>query len=287
MRSTRHLGSLALAVALCLASAPGSAADDETAPVADDAAAEMARKLQDPLATIRALMTDNAIGFDTGDDNGTSFGFQLQPIYALDFADEGFSLVLRGVFPVMGLEPGTDNWLVGEPTESGSDRVWGLGDSFLQFFFAPKTAGGFKWGVGPQFSLRTRTDQRLGGPSWGAGPVAIVVGEITEAIAFAGIVANHWSFDGSYNTATIHPMLFYNFASLPGAYVAYNAITSADWEAPSSNRWIVPLGLSAGKAFDMGDGHGLDLAMGPYYNVVRPDGAAGWQLRIGATWVFP
>lgn len=39
-----------------------------------DAAAEMARKLQNPLANIKAVMTDNAIAFNTGTDNGTSYG---------------------------------------------------------------------------------------------------------------------------------------------------------------------------------------------------------------------
>jgi hypothetical protein len=52
-------------------------------------AAEMARKLQDPLANIKAVMTDNTIGFNTGDDDGTSYGFQIQPVYAIDLPDKG------------------------------------------------------------------------------------------------------------------------------------------------------------------------------------------------------
>ena len=124
----------------------------------------MARKLQNPLANIKALMTDNAIGFDTGDDGGTSYGFQLQPIYAIDFPNAGFTFLPRGVIPLMGLEPGTDVPPVGEPTPPGSDPTWGLGDIVLQSFFAPHTEGKLKWGFGPQFSLKTRTDSRLGGP---------------------------------------------------------------------------------------------------------------------------
>ena len=74
----------------------------------DSSAAEMARKLQNPLANIKALMTDNAIGFDTGIDGGTSFGFQIQPVYAIDLPDRGFTIIPRAVIPIMGLEPGTD-----------------------------------------------------------------------------------------------------------------------------------------------------------------------------------
>ena len=35
-------------------------------PSSADEAAEMARKLQDPLATIKALMTDNDVNFNSG-----------------------------------------------------------------------------------------------------------------------------------------------------------------------------------------------------------------------------
>lgn len=70
-------------------------------------AAEMARKLQDPLANIKAIMTDNTIGFNTGDDEGTSYGFQIQPVYAIDLPDKGFTFLPRVVIPITGLEPGT------------------------------------------------------------------------------------------------------------------------------------------------------------------------------------
>ena len=45
-------------------------------------AAEMARKLQDPLANVSAFMTDNDIQFKSGKDGDTtSYSFQLQPVY--------------------------------------------------------------------------------------------------------------------------------------------------------------------------------------------------------------
>ena len=53
-------------------------------------AAEMARKLQDPLANVSAFMTDNDIQFKSGKDGDTtSYSFQLQPVYAFDFPDPG------------------------------------------------------------------------------------------------------------------------------------------------------------------------------------------------------
>ena len=255
-----------------------------------DAAAEMARKMQNPLANIKAIMTDNAIGLDTGEDEGTSYGFQIQPVYAIDMPDKGFTFIPRAVIPILGLEPGTNIPPVGidgEPSPTGGGSVWGVGDSLVQFFFAPYTDSEWKWGVGPQISLATHTKSELRGSDWGAGVSGVVTGNITEDLSFAGILGNQWSFNGDFNTATIQPMLFYNIPGVSGAYLGYNAAISADWNADSDDRWTVPLGLTVGRTFDMGDGHGLDMMIGPYYNVVRPDGAAKWSLRFGVSWLFP
>ena len=81
-----------------------------------DAAAEMARKLQDPLANIKALMTDNDVNFNTGDDDDeVSYGFQLQPVYAIPFENLGFNLVNRAVIPILGMAPEAQKPILGEP----------------------------------------------------------------------------------------------------------------------------------------------------------------------------
>ena len=55
----------------------------------EDAAAAMARALQDPLESIKMLATDNTISFDAGEDeDDTVCNFQLQPVYALDRPDD-------------------------------------------------------------------------------------------------------------------------------------------------------------------------------------------------------
>ncbi len=106
-------------------------------PALADAAAEMQRKLQNPLANIAAIMTDNVIGFDTGNTDDTSFGFQIQPIYAVDLPDKGFTLLPRAVIPILGLEPGTDLPPDGQPNPKATESTWGLGDTMLQLFVAP------------------------------------------------------------------------------------------------------------------------------------------------------
>jgi hypothetical protein len=254
---------------------------------AQDAAAEMAKKLQNPLANIKAVMTDNTIGFNTGTTEDTSFGFQIQPVYAIDFEEQGFTFIPRGVIPILGIEPGTDLPILENGRAGSSKSTWGLGDSIFQAFIAPHSEHKIKWGLGPQLSLPTSTDRRLAGPGWGAGIAGVVTTGITDKLSFAGIVGNHWGFDGGFNTMSIQPMFYYDIEQVPGMVLSYNATIAADWEASSDNRWTVPLGLTLGRTFDLGKGHGLDISGGPYYNVARPDGAADWMFRFGITLIFP
>jgi hypothetical protein len=231
-------------------------------------------------------MTDSTVGFVTGNTEGVSFNFQLQPVVAFDFPKAKFTFIPRAVIPIVGLEPGTSTPVSPDTSGSQSGRLWGLSDSILQFFFAPHMRGSWKVGVGPQVSFKTRTDSRLGGPDWGAGIAGILVGNPTPQISVAIILANHWSFNGEFNSLLLQPQLFYNIGDT-GAYFAYNAIISADWKASRGNTWTVPLGLSVGRTISVREVHALDIMIGPYYNVVRRDGAAEWLARLGLAWLFP
>ena len=37
----------------------------------------------------------------------------------------------------------------------------------------------------------------------------------------------------------------------------------------------------------MGKGNGMEFGIGPYWNVVRPEGAAAAMLRFNLAWIFP
>ena len=250
-----------------------------------DAAAEMQKKLQNPLASIKMVTADNHIATDTGNTDETSYGVSLQGLYAIDVPEKKFSFLPRVVVPVLGLEPGTDVPPVGEPDPNATESTLGLGDSVVQMLFAPYTDSSWKWGGGPTVSVPTATKAELEGPQWGLGLAGVLVGNFTPKLSFAGILANQWGNSGKFNTMTLQPMLFYEIGTAKS--LAYNAVISADWEASSSNRWTVPVGLSYNQTWDVGGGHGFDLMVGPYYNAVRPDGAAKWQLRFAFTWLFP
>ncbi len=249
----------------------------------------MARKLQDPLANISALMTDNDILFKTGKgDDEVSYSFQVQPVHAWSFDEQGFNFIARGVIPILGVAPTA---VVPPPVDTpvtDTSHVWGLSDIVTQFFFSPKTEDPWKWGLGPMISWKTRTDTDIGGAGWGAGPIGVIVGNITQEISSAFLLGHMWGDEGTFSTTTFQPMIYYNIPSLPGMSISYNATTSYNWDAKGSgNRLTLPLGLGVGKTTAMGGGYGLDMGLGFYVNVVRPDGAADWKINWMFSVLFP
>lgn len=246
-------------------------------------AAEMARMLQDPLANIKALMTDNDVNFNTGNDQ-TSYGFQLQPVYAVSF--EKFNLINRAVIPIMGMAPQAQRPIFGNdplPENSSGNLEWGLSDILLQFFFNPKTEAAWKWGLGPMFSLKTRTNDNFAGPGWGTGPGFVLVGGIGN-LSIAAILGHVWG-EQSFSLSIFQPMLFYNIGD-KGFTIHYNNIISYDSNAAnSSNAWTFPLGLGISKTYALG-GIGVEPLFGYYLNVAKPEGAADSQLKWSLNFLF-
>ncbi|MEH6552320.1 MAG: transporter [Pseudomonadales bacterium] len=210
----------------------------------DDAAAAMARALQDPLASIKMLATDNTIGFNSGDDEGeTNYNFQIQPVYSIPRpALAKTNLIARAVIPIIGLEPGTVEPPIGPDPTPSSDSHWGLSDTTLQLYISPKSDNNWKWGLGPQISLPTHTSDRTKGPGWGLGVAGVLVGSFTEQISFAAIAMHHVGEEDNFETTAVQPMLFYNFKSVPGMALSYNNMISYNWQADSGNHWNVPWG---------------------------------------------
>jgi hypothetical protein len=90
-------------------------------------AEELARKAQDPLADVRAIMTDNTIAYGTADDE-TSYNFQIQPVYSIP-TDRGYNFIARAIVPIVGAPAGAGLPRLGpEPTPEEGTK-WGLSDT--------------------------------------------------------------------------------------------------------------------------------------------------------------
>jgi len=248
-----------------------------------DADCQRLRDAQDPLADVRAIMTDNTIAFGTADDQ-TSYGFQIQPVYSIP-TDKGFNFIARGIFPIVGAQEGATLPPLGPDPVGGSGLTWGLGDTILQGFFVPESDGGIKFGIGPQISLRTRTDEAVGGPGWGAGVAAVAFGFAGD-LSYGGILGHHWGQD-DFSLTTLQPIVFYTVDVFGGSYFGYNNSITYNWSADSADRWQVPLGLTVGKTFLFDSGYSFDVNFGGYGLVEAPRGGGDAQFKFGLSLFFP
>lgn len=198
----------------------------------------------------------------------------IQPVYPLTIGN--VNLVNRLIMPVMDQPIGKD------------DDEFGLGDFQYTMFFSPANAGRVIWGIGPAFLLPTATDDALGTGKWCAGPAAVVL-TMPGRWVVGGLVNNLWSFAGEgdrpdVNSMMIQPFINYNFNK--GWYFSFSPAITANWEADTDQRWTVPIGAGFGRVFKVGK-QPLNMQMGAYYNVEKPDGAADWNIRFQLQFMFP
>lgn len=267
--------------------------------VSADNAAQLAALLQDPMATISALETDTKVGFRAGPKNDKSYKFELQPVHAIVFEELGFSLVPRATIPYIGTKPGVDLPGLANPDEEDDPGTgkgdkgteWGLGDITTQFWVAPLGQERFlKVGLGPQFSWKTRSDNDVKGAGGGAGPTGVAVGD-AGPWAFSIMGGHMWGFDGDFSTTSMQPAIFFNFESMPGAYLYFDNTVSYDHKTKggNGNSWTIPVGIGAGRTFDMGGGHALDLRLAGYHfpSWGRAKDAVEYEAQFKFAWMFP
>jgi hypothetical protein len=70
-----------------------------------------------------------------------------------------------------------------------------------------------------------------------------------------------------------------------GWYLTTSPVVSANWLA-SGDKWVVPIGGGFGRLFRVGK-LPVNMSLSAYDNVIRPDGAANWQLRFQVQFLLP
>ena len=257
----------AVLLLLLVLSAPVGAQDD----------ADLAKKTQNPVADLISVPFENNINFGVGPRDRAQNVLYIQPVIPFGLTDE-WNLISRTVAPVIyqpRLAPGVGN-------------TFGLGDIQQSFFLSPAKPGALIWGAGVILQFPTATDDVLGQEKWGAGPTVAAL-TIQGPWVVGGLINNVWSFAGDgdrkdVNQMLLQPIVNYNLPS--GWYVNSIPYITADWKARGSDRWTVPIGAGVGKIVRIG-ALPLDLNLGAYYNVVRPDNGAEWQLRARVNFLFP
>ncbi len=254
-------------VALSPAAAPGASTPNATT---NDASA-LAEKLQNPIGDLISVPFQNNTNFNVGPNRGTQNILNIQPVVPFHVTED-WNLITRTILP-----------LVWSPSFQPAQSVpFGLGLTSFSAFLSPKNpVNGWVWGVGSIVGIPTTTSATLGSNLWGAGPAAVVV-KLASPWVYGVLINNLFSFGGSsgpsgnrYSLFTINPFVNYNFGG--GWFVGSNSVTTANWLS-GGEKWTLPVGAQFGRLIKIGGKLPVNLLIGAYYNALRPQYAATWQL---------
>jgi hypothetical protein len=261
---------------------PDAASDDpSTGAAAGDNATELAKKLQNPIGDLISVPFQSNTNFNVGPNKGTQDILNIQPVIPIHLNDD-WNLITRTIVP-----------LVWSPSFQPGQSVapFGLAPTSFSAFFSPKNpVDGWVWGVGPVAQLPTITSKTLGSNVWGLGPAVVVV-KLAGPIVAGALVNNVFSLGGTsglagtqYSGFTFNPFFVYNLGK--GWFVGTVPIITATWPAPRNKAWTVPVGAQAGRLIKIGGKLPVNLLVGAYYNAVRPEFGATWQLRTQIAFIF-
>ena len=262
--------SLALAPADAAASG-GGAGEDEKAN-----AAEMAKKLANPIGALISVPFQSNFDFGGGPaGDGFQYKLNLQPIVPISL-NQDWLLISRTILPfvyqeniVRHLQP---------------DRPVGHCAEFLSVA-GQAHEGGWIWGAGPVLLLPTATDDLLGAKKWGAGPTAVVLKQ-QKGWTYGALVNHIWSFAGESDRADVNATFlqpFVSYTTKKATTFTLNTESTYDWE---NEQWTVPVNLMVQQLVKIGK-QPVALTVGGRYYADKPDGGPDWGLRFAVILLFP
>jgi hypothetical protein len=235
----------------------------------------LAKAAQNPVADMISIPFQDNIGLGYGPGNkDTQNVLNIQPVIPLHIT-ENWNLITRTVLPI-----------VTQPSFSGGSSTTGLGNLSMTAFLSPRSPGALTWGVGPVATFPTATSPSLGSQStWGLGPSAVALA-MPGSWVVGVLVSQVWSVAGaSASQMLIQYFVNYNFTE-SGWYLTTSPILTADWNAASGQKWVVPFGAGGGKIFRIGK-LPFNGNVSAYYNAVRPDIGPEWTLRVQLAILLP
>ena len=263
---------LMLAMALCAMSSQAQQATQ------DDQAAELAKKLANPVAALISVpLQYNSDEYGGANDGASRSVLNIQPVVPVSIGED-WNLIIRTIVPLVDQQ----DFPLEEMNESG------LGDITQSFFFSPKApVGGWILAAGPVGLYPTASEDVLGGEQWGAGPTALALKQ--SGPWTAGALFNHiWSVDGEDDRADISTTLLQPFLSYivqkTKTTFGLNSESTYDWEGEN---WSVPLNATVAQMFKIGP-QIMQLQLGARYWAESPDGGPeDWGFRATWTFLFP
>jgi hypothetical protein len=293
---TLSAGMLALLIlsfgAAAQSAAPGPPSD---ASGMDDAAG-LAKKLQNPIASLISVPLQSNFDFGGGPaGHGSQYLLNIQPVIPFKINPD-WNLIVRTIIPVTQV-----NFVLPQ-------NVGGIGDTVQSFFLSPaQPVSGLIVGAGPVFLYPTATDDRISANQFAAGPTVVVLKQ--EGPWTFGVLANQlWGFgDIGHNgfggdtvldeegfTATtpkgrsnrisstyVQPFGSYTFATK--TTISFSADGTYNW---TGSQLSVPLVAGISQLLKIGP-QIVSVGLAAKYAAAQPAGAPGWGVRLTLTLLFP
>lgn len=238
--------------------------------------AELAKKLQNPIANL--ISVPLKLNWDTGigAKNAGMYVLNIQPVIPISISEEN-NLIVRTIIPIVKRDA-----LV-----AGMDDESGVGDILQSFFFSPKapTANGWVWGAGPALLYPSGGNDAISREKWGAGPTAVLLKQNSGWTY--GVLANHvWSFSGNdkrENVSDTFIQPFLSYTTKKFTTYGVNTESTYDWK---NNQWTVPLNLFVSQLTKFGS-QPISFQFTARSFLERPEGGPDWGLSFTTTFLFP
>ena len=234
-------------------------------------AADLAKKLANPIASLISVPLQNNSDFGIGEWEGSRNTLNVQPVIPFSLTPK-LNLINRVILPVIS------QYGVTSPDE----RQTGLGDAVVSAFLGPAESK-IIWGAGPVFLLPTGTQDAFTADKFGMGPTAVALAQVS-GITLGALVNQIWTFGDSPNISQmfLQPFFVYNWPS--GAGAGFNLELTQNWSSKTSVLWFNPT-FSGVTSFGK---QKVQLVVGPRFNLAAPESAkANWGVRAVLVFLFP